>query len=176
MKKLFILALLVLAFSSKAQVNDYFTDNPVWRIEQYWGGAMPCLEIHNYVYYLNGDSVVNGYTYKKVFLRGENEYHWMDPPPAGSCTGSYFYNYFHTLIRQDSLKVYIHEDNYDHLLYDFDLSVGDTLPETYNVYEDDIVVTGIDSILVKASYRKIFTLVFPNMVTALELIEGIGFN
>ena len=177
MKKLLTLALLILACSTQAQIPDYFEGNPEWRQELTWGGAMPCLEIDNYVYYLNGDSIVGGYTYKKVFMRGEHELIWMDPGPVGNCTGIYVYNYFYRLVRQDGLKVYIHEGNNDEaLLYDFDLSVGDTLPETYFLMEDDIVVTSIDSILVGESYRNIFHLANSTYPYPLDLIEGIGFN
>ncbi len=176
MKKLLTLALLILAYSAHAQVPDYFSDNPEWRQDWWFGGAMPCLEIYNYVYYLNGDSVVGNYTYKKVFKRGKHEYNWMAPPPSGYCNGSYFYNFFYVLIRQDSLKVYIREgNNNEALLYDFDLAVGDTLPETYFLMEDDIVVTSIDSILVGESYRKVFSLSCECMISNL-LIEGIGFG
>lgn len=178
MKKLLTLTLLILACSTQAQVSDYFADNPEWRQDLWWGGAMPCLEIDNYVYYLNGDSVVDGYTYKKVFIRGEHEYSWQGPwpPPPDYCNGSSFYNYFFRLVRQDGLKMYIREGFNDYLLYDFDLSVGDTLPDTYFLMEDDIVVTSIDSILVGESYRKIFNLVNSSYPYPLELIEGIGFN
>ncbi|OYT13167.1 MAG: hypothetical protein B6I19_06585 [Bacteroidetes bacterium 4572_114] len=177
MKKLLTLALLILACSTQAQIPDYFAGNPEWRQELTWGGAMPCLEIDNYVYYLNGDSVVDGYIYKKVYKRGEHDHSWMgDPPAPDYCTGSSFYNYFYGLVRQDSLKVYIREGNNDYLLYDFDLSVGDTLPETYFLMENNVVVSSIDSILVGGSYRKIFNLENSIYPYPLDLIEGIGFN
>ena len=177
MKKLLTLALLILACSTQAQVPDYFAGNPEWRQELTWGGAMPCLEIYNYVYYLNGDSIVDGHTYKKLYKRGEHEYNWMAPPPAGNCSGSYTYNFFYVLIRQDSLRVYIRQGNNDEaLLYNFDLAVGDTLPETYFMMNDNVVVESIDSILVGESYRKIFNLECPYMYEPLELIEGIGFT
>jgi hypothetical protein len=179
MKKLLTIALFSLAFSSIAQVPDYFDDNPQWRQDWWFGGAMPCLEIYNYVYYLGGDSVVGDFTYKKVFTRGEKDLSWQGPwpPPDTTCTGSYLYEYLVALIRQDGLQMYINHGDNETLLYDFDLNVGDTLPASYFYYpEDDVVVNGIDSILIGDSYRKIFDFDAPNFNMPLQLIEGLGFN
>jgi len=179
MKKLLTIALFSLAFTSIAQVPDYFDNNPQWRQDWWFGGAMPCLEIYNYVYYLDGDSVVGDFTYKKVFTRGEKEFSWQGgwPPPDTTCTGSYWYDYLIALVRQDGLQMYIHDGDNEYLLYDFDLAVGDTLPASYFYYpEDDVVVTGIDSILIGDSYRKIFDFDAPNFMMPLQLIEGVGFN
>ncbi len=141
---------------------------------------MPCLEIYNYVYYLNGDSIIGDNTYKKVFKSGVKEFSWMGPwpPPDSTCSGSNWFNYLQALVRQDGRKIYIHDVGQNEaLLYDFDLAVGDTLPETSFYYaQDDIVISSIDSILVGESYRKIFDLYVPSFPESLQLIEGIGFS
>ena len=176
MKAKLIFLLILLGLSSSAQVPDYFEGNPTWRMEWTNGANYPCLELNDYIYYLNGDSVIGNLVYKKVFERRYKKYHWLSPPPAYNCEGSYYNDFFRMLIRQDSLKMYVRDsDGIDTLLYDFDLQVGDTLPITYNLYMDDIVVTGIDSLLVGSSYRKVFEIPDYNP-DGNNLIEGIGFT
>jgi len=167
--------MLILAHTVSAQVPDYLDNDPKWRQEWLFGGYMPCLEIHNYIYYLNGDSTVGNFVYKKVFKRLEIDYNWMAPPPPIMCEGSSYYDVFCALIRQESLKLYLNDNDNDYLLYDFDLTVGDTLPITWNMWIEGIVVTSIDSILIGDIYRKIFNL---NDVSSIPdfLIEGIGFS
>ena len=153
-----ILSLTLFSFNILAQLPNYFDNNPQWRQEFVFGGFYPCIEYDNYVYYLNGDSTIGNLTYKKVFKRGEVKREWFAPPPPVWCEeGPFLYDYFQTLMRQDSLRIYLYESGVEFLLYDFDLAIGDTLPTTYNVWMDDIVVTGVDSILVGDSYRKVFT-------------------
>jgi hypothetical protein len=177
MKALFTLLFLVLFGSLNAQVPDYLGNNPQWRQDWWFGYSWPCLEIHNYIYYLNGDSIVGNVTYKKVFERGKVEHDWMAPPPSFQCEESWYYNNFRMLIRQDNLRMYIRDfDGIEYLLYDFDLAIGDTLPITYNYpFSEPILVTGIDSILVGNSYRKIFHLASDYWEDHL-LLEGVGFE
>lgn len=136
---------------------------------------MPCLETHNYIYYLNGDSLIGDVEYKKIYERHETAYNWMAPPPHQNCDGTSFYNILRTLLRQDGKQLYIHEYGTEYLLYDFDLAVGDTLPITWNMHTDGVYITAIDSIFMGDHYRKVFYL---NDVwgTADFIIEGIGSN
>lgn len=176
MRTIITLSFLILACSTQAQVPDYFANNPQWRQNWTFGYYWPCLHIHNYVYYLNGDSIVGNYSYKKVFKRGKVDYQWNAAPPSDMCDTSWLFNDFYTLIRQDNQEVYLCDLNgVDTLLYDFDLAVGDTLPITWNQWMDDIVVTTIDSILVGNSYRNIFNLTEVGPTSNI-LIEGIGFD
>ena len=64
-------------------------------------------------------------------------------------------------------------DTAEVLLYDFDLDVSDTLPVTYNNFQNDIFVTSIDSIYTPYGYRKKF-LLSPNSQWTIFLLEGIG--
>jgi len=176
MKAQLTFLLILLGLSSSAQVPDYFEGNPQWRMEWGNGAYYPCIELNDYIYYLNGDTVIGNQVYKKLFERRDVNYNWLWVPPPNNCEGSYTYDSFRILIRQDSLKMYVRDlDGIDNLLYDFDLEVGDTLPITYNLYLDDIVVTGIDSLLVGSSFRKVFEIPDYNPAGN-NLIEGIGFT
>ncbi|MBL0342790.1 MAG: T9SS type A sorting domain-containing protein [Bacteroidetes bacterium] len=70
--------------------------------------------------------------------------------------------------------MYLRQNNdpLEYLLYDFDLTIGDTLPLTFNNFSADITVTGIDSFSTPYGYRKIFTLA--GSTWSQFLIEGVG--
>jgi hypothetical protein len=155
-----------------AQVPDYLSNDPNWRQELWFGGFMPCLETHNKVYYIAGDSIVNDIAYKKLHSRGEVEYRWMAEPPPAFCEGSYIFDHFYHLIRQEDFKLLIYENGTEYLLYNFDLAVGDTLPYSWNVW-DDVWVTAVESIPVGNEYRKVFSL-SDNLGQTPLLIEGVG--
>jgi hypothetical protein len=175
MKTQITTALIFLSGIAFAQVPDYLSNDPNWRQEWWFGGSMPCLQIHNYIYYLNGDSIVGDVEYKKLYEIREQEYTWMAPPPQQDCDSKVLTDEFRILLRQEGKKMYVFENGAEHLLYDFDLAVGDTLPQTWNMLTDGIYVTGIDSIIMGEHYRKVFHL---NDVWGDEnfLIEGVGSN
>lgn len=179
MKTTFTIFTMLLTFTASAQIPDYLAGTPQWRIEWTFGGSLPCLEKHDYIYYLNGDSTVGEYNYKKVYERRLVLYDWLDspppPPPYEFCEGADYSDKFRILIRQEGRKMFVRDQmGQDTLLYDFNLEVGDTLPITYNMYPDeDFVVTAIDSMLIGSSFRKIFHI---NIFTGDVLIEGIGFS
>ena len=166
---------MLLSCSINAQTPDYLSNDPNWRQEWTFGGSMPCLITHNYIYYTNGDSIIDGVEYKKIYQRHETTYRWMAPPPHQNCDGTSFYNKLRTLLRQDGKQIYIYESGVEDLLYDFDLAVGDTLPITWNMCTEGVYVTDIDSIFMVDHYRKIFYL---NDVWEIGdfLIEGVGSN
>jgi hypothetical protein len=143
----------------------YLTGSPQWKVNS---GCMfngRCEEENNTVYYLNGDTTVGAYTYRKLFEKGEHNETWMAPPPSINCGNNYTFNNFRALLREDSNKIFILESNTEELLFDFNLSIGDTLPTTY------MVVTGIESVLIDDKYRTKFIL---DNDPSQFLIEGIG--
>lgn len=169
------LALLVLAFGLSAQVQDYFAENPEWR-QSYIYGDEPCIQNTEFIYYVNGDSVINDTLYKKLFRVGEQKLVWNDPPPIPDwCNNSWTFNDLYILIRQEEHKVYYRDTwtSKDFFIYDFNLSIGDTLTRSIVVNEDNIIVTSIDSLLVGNNYRKVFN--FESIYWGnYSLIEGIG--
>jgi hypothetical protein len=173
MKTHIIIVLILLSSLACAQVPDYLSNDPKWRQEAVVGSSMPCLMIHNYIYYLNGDSAIGNIEYKKVYEIREIEYRWMAPPPNDNCDGTTHFNDFRALLRQEGKRMYLNENGTEHLLYDFDLAVGDTLPLTWNMLTEGIYVTDIDSIFMGDHYRKVFYL---DEVLGMDsfIIEGVG--
>jgi hypothetical protein len=171
------IALLLGSFqNTSAQINEYLMHNPVWRDSSTCAVPFPCLKYEGYNYYVAGDSTWNGLVYKKIFKKGAGVFMWMAPTPP-QCSGSF--SYVETnhafLLRSSGKQMYVKDpgEPTEHLLYDFDLSLGDTLPTTFNnMPGTTIYVTAIDSFYTPYGYKKIFTLGGDNW--AEFLIEGVG--
>ena len=56
-----------------AQIPDYFSDNPKWHCSEWnsdqWDPTIGEYTVH-YVYYLSGDTTLNGRKYHQVFRTG----------------------------------------------------------------------------------------------------------
>ena len=180
--KLLLYKLLLLSISttgasilSFAQTNDYFNNNPYWQVNSICAVPYPCLQNETFNYYIDGDTVLNNLTYKKVMKQGSGYFSWMGNPPAG-CSGTY--SYIDTIpwcyVRSSAKQMFIWmpPDTSEQLLFDFDLSVGDTLPLSYTTWTTDIYVTAIDSFVTGSGYRKRFMLAGNTWST--HILEGVG--
>lgn len=172
MKTFAAIILLLITISLSAQVPNYFENNPQWRQNSSCRTG-DCVDTEDYVYYLNGDSIIENTTYHKIYKHGIVHHYWyFNPPVPDWCIGSSTFNEFYALVRQEENRVYIRQWNEpEALLYDYGLQVGDTLPITWNQMNNDIVVLSIDSLKVGNSYRKVFNL---TQQSSPQLIEGIG--
>jgi len=128
----------------------------------------------NKQYILEGDTLIGAVSYKKLFLTGIT---------VGSDSFAYIYTYWDDGyiggIREDTLnkKVYYlpKGEISDTLLYDFNLSLGDTLPLTY-IYSGSPLVTidDIDSIAANGRVHTTYHLDGAGWGSGFYLIEGIG--
>lgn len=170
MKKRYALFLLLFSTPLGAQVNDYFVNNPTW-VCYHDAYPWPCFMVDSLNYYINGDSVINTMTYKKLYKRGR----FMQTQPSPCIYQNYTYQ--DTVptgfLRSQNLQMYFipDEDSAEYLLYDFNLNVGSHLPLTYVNSDTTYTVTAIDSIYTSTGYRKRF---FLNGNTSEFLIEGVG--
>lgn len=137
----------------------------------------PCVINENYNYTVNGDSVINGVIYKRIYRKGTGYRMYYGGGP-NNCSGTF--SYIDTipvhLLRSVGKKMFIHNAmnwGTEQLLYDFDLHINDTLPLTYNNDQPNVIVTSIDSILTPYGYRKQFGLSGSSLWSYL-LLEGIG--
>ncbi|MCB9187394.1 MAG: T9SS type A sorting domain-containing protein [Flavobacteriales bacterium] len=170
MRALTTLLLVLLLGTSFAQQVDYFANNPQWRQSSMCQVSYPCVENQEFIYYVHSDTVINNYTYHRIHKLADVEQMWMAPPPAGQCGGNWTLDHEVAKLRQDGKKIWRFDGNTEELLYDFDLELGDTLPQTPIQWNDNLVVTGVDSALVNGQYRKVFE------VGDQFLAEGIGHN
>jgi hypothetical protein len=100
--------------------------------------------------FCNGDTVINGNTYQKVFLK-----YIKIPNHLTDRYVEYDHEILYTLLREDveHRKVYrMSSANIESLLYDFSLNIGDKLP-TNTAY----VLSSIDSIDTSSGKHKRFT-------------------
>jgi len=174
-KKYFILFVLFsLSFYGFAQVNAYLFDNPVWQVKKItypFSDAERYEDVFNY--YTNGDTLIGSFIYKKTCKKGTIQHFsatgMLMETAVYDDTIPFFY------LRSAATKLFLLDPANgwpDTLLYDFNLSVGDTLPHTPPVGAQTITVTSIDSIATAGGYRKRFHLL--NGSTALYLYEGAG--
>jgi len=171
-----ILFLAISCLEVKAQVNEYLIQNPVWQINSQCAIPLPCIQDETFNYYTNGDSTINSMVYKKIYRSGTG-YVWSNQPPPNPCNLAP-YSFIDTVpsffLRSAGKKMYVifPTDTIESMLYDFDLSLGDTLPASINNFTTDTWVSSIDSILTPYGYRKKFTLTGTGW--SQYLIEGIG--
>ncbi len=176
MKKLLLAILVSLSVGKISAQNEYLQNNPEWTVLRGDGFSFPCISYDSAHYYLNGDTVYNSNQYKVLWKCGHVWSSWQSPNPNMSC---YFnYTYCDTiptgLIRSQGKEMYFiyWNDTTEGLLHDFDLSIGDTVPQTmtYCCGGGD-VITAIDSIYTPYGYRKTF---YVNNNFQESIIEGVG--
>ena len=101
--------------------------------------------------------MIAGINWTKITRQGTISYMWQSLPPVPqSCEGSTSYGpefYPVQLIRQEGRQMHIWDGSSDQLLYDFDLQVGDTLPISWNNWNEEITVIAVDSVLVGSEMR-----------------------
>ena len=185
MKPIIICIILSLSLNCMAQSTNYiqFPDsNAVWN--QYHQSNCTGLTIYidEDELFLSGDTTINGLNYHKLYNNYKskeadclslNIYHSSQP----------IFNVRAGAIREDTAKRIFYYDYYnmqEYLLYNFNLTIGDTIPISYihNDSAQKIFVSAIDSIFDGLNFRKRFILsdsignfCFNNYSS---IIEGIG--
>lgn len=166
---LFITFCFLTNFQLKAQ-HRYLADNPIWIVNSSCN-PYPCSSKTSTIYYyLNGDTIIGSYSYHKVFRKEFGEYICIGPNPVtyfGSNDTIHPVAYLRDTLKQ--IRKWDEFLNSDTLLYNFDLNIGDTIP---NAAYGFTTVDSIDSIPVSNYFRKRFKLSNPDCST--YLFEGIG--
>jgi hypothetical protein len=104
-----------------------------------------------------------------------SSYTYFGPPPIPKgCAGTFDFSEQAGFLRQDSMKVFFRTlfNSTEYLVYNFDLSVGDSLPITTIYFQDDLIVHEVDSVLIGSTWRR---RIYFNE-GASWLIEGLGHN
>lgn len=165
LKKTITIIALILNFSliTNAQIN-YLEDSTYWNEfgQIVLNNTPPAVDYYRN-YFILGDTLFNGYAYKKLYMK------WV----VGGIYQS-VWPYTTGFLRQDGKKIYMnYYPNTDTLLYDYDLQLGQKLPKSFIVTNQTSYVSNIDSILVNGNYRRIFTL--DSTVMGYDwIIEGAG--
>jgi hypothetical protein len=177
----FIFWLTMFSLSGQAQTNVYYpfpTSATSWRE---WFGGVYCPYCSDYQDFIIGDTIIAGRNYHKIRRTGVHYYVGYD----GFCTNIIWshWTYYNGAYRNDSInkKVYYvpPSTTIDTLLYDFNLNLHDTLPQSY-LYDSStteiLFVDEIDSILIGSKYHKEYRVTDDSLPPSsyFYLIEGIG--
>lgn len=167
---------IITSLSVAACAQNYLANDPIWRQTSVCGVSAPCIAYDTFNYYTAGDSLIGGMTWTKVWRQGSMTVSWQDPGPIapGCLEGTYPYGEAHhgvSLIRQEGRALHIWADGSDQLLFDFDLTIGQMLPLTWNNWNTDITVLAVDSVLIGTEMRARYEL---GNSWAQYLIEGVG--
>ena len=119
-------------------------------------------------YGINGDTVINGNNYKKIYSLYDST--------LTSPNSTYF-----AAIREQDKRVYTVIDSFpEEILYDFNLAIGDTITYYYSLLWNKVdtfsrVVTGVDSVLLlNGQYRQRWAFAPVDTDRPDTVIEGIG--
>lgn len=178
MNRIYLTIILIGTFCQVSLSQDYVpfpTDYSTWNTLFYGQYSATDIYTINYQYQLNGDTIIKGRSYKKMYyletdsenaqiayiggMREDSEKQiYFFPASASLPTIS-----FHTFPN----------DTTEHLLYTFNgLEVGTILP--INEGANQITVLGIDSVQIGNSYRKRYEIQNNSCLSTEFWIEGIG--
>lgn len=171
-KSLFLLS--IVCFSQSYQPFDF--EKGIWYCRYVskggWFGAG--FDRTQYVtdsvkFYCNGDTTINNFVYKKLYYSGFSSVHGLPRKPVSG---------YYSAIRNDTInkKILYAPAGYDAantgnglILYDFNLTVGDSIGYNYSTSKKDIV-TSIDNVVYcNRAHRR-----FNSESGENTIIEGIG--
>ena len=179
MKKLYILLITIFTINIitvKSQTN-VICEQGNWKIH-YQIGAPPT---ESYTYCkTGGDTIINGVKYIKIFRKN------IASAPIITLNGPLFYI---AAFRNDTMNrafIYPANDSIEHLWYDFNLNIGDSLPTNPRWYSYDIngssfpnnvTVSQIDSVqwCYSSHYHKRFKFSISGYVFP-DLVQDMGFT
>ncbi|MFN8323696.1 MAG: T9SS type A sorting domain-containing protein [Chitinophagales bacterium] len=165
LKEISLCLIAVMLFNDvRSQQPYHLTDdsNRWYEYGQFGGwGFYPVQHVH-LSYFFNGDTLINGLTYKQLF-HDRKDTIYSNPIYLQNSFG------YTAAFRQDSLKVYfIMRDSVSEKLYcDFDLAVGDTLKYLYNSQKN--IIDSVTSIPFGLTTRTCY-----NLNNGFSFYEGVG--
>ena len=130
-----------------------------------------CFESFTNRYTIEGDTTIGSFQYSKIHKKVKHE---KGTDTGQWCTESVnYYEYYLGALRENEKQVFLlpNFSSSEYLAYDFNLSVGDTLPSPDgNLSANPVgrIINAIDSVLAFGSYRKRF------IIDSRYVIEGIG--
>jgi len=147
----------------------------MWRInKQNWNPNPWETTEYRLLIFQDGQTVFNGKVYNNLFASGDITTEWSN----GNTTTSTFSHWEYCSVRTEGSKVYLLEFAIEHLLFDYALQAGDTVPEDFYINYAcpyPMVVSSVDSVLIGSLYHKRYNFTDPLYNgTAAWFIEGLG--
>jgi len=150
---LFIFLLIPFFVLSQGTLKITADTTSIWRVSSKIPGG-DCWDAFDYTYYFKGDTTINNLKYKKLYSYGVR---YKIPQNNISCdtTITHFTKFYVAAIRDTVNKVFLIKSGniYERLLYDFGLSVGDSLPVFGPTTQ---FIDSIDNILINGVQHKRF--------------------
>lgn len=136
---------------SFVNAQSFLNSNKIWNVVECWG-----LSCNTVTYQIKGDSLINSNLYKKLYASKDS---------------SSLNQFFHSLLLEDSLgRIFRFKNGQNLLLYDFSLTKGDTIIDSY--CSDIHIVDYVDTVqLLNGEFRK--RIKFTNWFDE-SWVEGIG--
>jgi hypothetical protein len=175
--KIIIILCLKTCFSQ--EYRPFPSDSASWIYQ--CSGYQNCCYVKQYQY--STDTLLNGVNYHILKVAQKN-YSLDDEGfcmiPQGSINTLLTKYYMREDIAEKKVYLYDILTSTDILLYDFNLEIGDTLPESYFVSFGYYFVTDIDSVLVGTNYHKRYKIddqytISSGSSESTYLIEGVGY-
>lgn len=168
MKKI-ITSLLILVSLIECAQNNSLNPNSKWSC---WDldGATQCKDTYKYNLYFNGDSIINGNQYLKMYKVG---YEYNSLYSSFCNVPNSNYNYFEKLVRYHQNKLLYYNGSADVTYIDYNLNIGDSI-KNVAFTSTPLKITRMDSVNVNGNYLKRF---FYKCTTSLDtgyVIEKIG--
>lgn len=185
MKKLYVIFLLFLSlqriFAQTLEYVPFPMDSASWWSESSFGSYESSSNTTYHYFFKSLYESRNGHQYSVLFQEyGGYSYPKNVFPPRKD--SSYSAPQKYALLREENKRVYmmLMQDTVEKVLYDFNLSVNDSLLAQNSFGTNLFKVTQMDSIWVKNRYRKryIYTKIPPpyigDPVYSIQIVEGIG--
>jgi hypothetical protein len=178
MKKYLLFIFILFSVNASAQTSVYhpFPDsNATWIVLKScatWNGPLFCPCTIKTRYLLTGDTLISGNIYHII-----SEENYGSCPPECDCIEHL--NGHHYIREDSSKKIWIYNPSTmtDSLVYDFNLSAGDTISNSILNHQNDLmIIQSIDSIFIGNSFRKKYNYSWNgnNFTCTNFLVEGIG--
>ena len=166
---LFILVLIQMELSGQGYIPFNF-ENGIWICD--WGSYGGDIVRGEEQYYCKGDTIIDGNLYYKLYNYTKEISYSPEPDKV-------LYDGYYGAIRNldnKQVEIIYYYDDFSKIIYDFNLSIGDTIKKGYGSYETEpLIVLSIDSIEFCGKYHKRFNLNDSSIIHQ-RLIEGIGFS
>lgn len=173
------LSLVLFLLGSSLLNAQYLNSSPTWNLNRECVREHPCHQVESYGYYLNGDTIIDGTEYKKVYRSGVIDFVWMSSSPVDAdCVGSESLNTPVPVayLRESNNKFFLFASGKDTLLMDFNLSVGSQVPLSFINDDPSMTVSSIDTIINDSIVRRRFYLQGNSISPGVDdyILEGIG--
>ena len=158
MKKSLILLLCSIPLTLLGQRFPIPAPGAIWdnTIANFWDTPIPLESIQRFEY--NGDTVINSLEYGKLYRTWHASYYRVGLCDFMGLNPTQGFEYYCAIRSDVNNRVYLIRagDTSEILIYDFSVSIGDSMHIINSVFDSYAHIINIDSMLIAGNYRKTF--------------------